>query len=264
MGWKISKPFGGKNSVVNQIASKPAATLIGVGTGGMMGSPVMGAAIGAGITSTQAAARNASTEYQNAQNRAAAAQGSLVDQLNQMAAAEEAKRTALGQTQQQQILDFAKQQELSAADNRTKLAQSLSDQGQQTFSLANPSILEDLNARGLFTSQTARDQSQAQALKEIALANQGTLTNYDLNTQNQINDLKSSGLSAMLGGEQSAIDTALGLRQSAISQQFQNSQAQAQNALAQWLAQQQSRTQLTSSLLGLGGTLGAGALRGAF
>lgn len=185
-------------------------------------------------------------------------------QLQSLADQEEAKRKALGLQQQQQILDFAKQQEASAGDYRTRLAQSLSDQGQQTFQLANPGILEDLNARGLFTSQTARDQSQAQALKEIALANQGTLTNYDTNTQGQINDLKSSALSALLGGEQSAIDTALGLRQQGIQNSFNSAQQQSQNSLAQWLAQQQSRNQLLSSVLGMGGQLGAAGMKGGF
>ena len=221
--------------------------------GGLLGG-IPGALIGGGA-------------LQNINGGSHSGPGQVVDtsaqQLQALADQEEAKRNALGLKQQQQILDFANQQQQSAGDYRTKLAQSLSDQGQQTFQMANPAILEDLNARGLFTSQTARDQSQAQALKEIALANQGTLTNYDTNTQNQINDLKSSGLSAMVGGEQSAVDTALGLRQQGIQNSFNFSQQQSQNTLAQWLAQQQSRNQLTSSIIGLGGQLGAGMLGGA-
>lgn len=245
----------GKNSVVSDIIRHPANTLIGTAI-----VPGFGTMVGAGITENAASGQRADAEHQRQQQAAQDQQNATVSSLEQLAKTEEEKRNALGLKQQQQILDFAEQQTQSAADYRRQLAQSLSSQGQETFSLANPGILEDLNSRGLFTSQTARDEAQARALKEIALANEGTLTNYDINTQGQINDLKTAGLSAMLGGEQSAVDTALGLRQSAISQQFQAAQQASQNSLAQWLAQQQSRNQLISAILGAGGSALGGYL----
>ena len=65
----------------------------------------------------------------------------------------------------------------------------------------NPAILEDLNSRGLFTSQTARDAEQGRLLQQIALQNQG-----------EFEDLRRSALSSELQGEQDALDSGLDLR----------------------------------------------------
>lgn len=135
---------------------------------------------------------------------------------------------------------------------RDALAASLEKQGQQTFQQANPYILEDLNARGFATSPTATAQAQTDALKNIALQNQATLTNYDMGTFDQTEALKQAGLER---------DYALA------------DQARA-DALAESLASRASRDSLTSGLMGLGGNvlqgytmgkaLGGGGLGGLF
>jgi hypothetical protein len=70
----------------------------------------------------------------------------------------------------------------TAAGRRKALADSLASTGQQTFNLQNPSILEDLNRRGLMTSPSTVATYQADALKAIALENQNKLMNFDTTT----------------------------------------------------------------------------------
>lgn len=250
--WSIKKPLGGSNSVVGQMISHPGTTLLG--------GPVLGATVGA-IQSGQQHAQNVANDKQTSANNASdAAQNAL----NQMAADESAKRTALGQQQQQQINAFADQQQGAVADYRKQLASSLANTAQQTFTQANPGILEDLNSRGLFTSQTARDDAQNRALQQLATQQQNTLSNFDTSEFNNLQDIRGTGLSALLGGQQSALDTALELKKAGIQNQFDVAQQQSQQAFAQMLAQQQQRQQMISSILGLGGQLGAGALSGGF
>ena len=76
--------------------------------------------------------------------------------FNDLAEYEEVRRRALGGQAEQTILDRRKQVE-------SQLAKS----GQERFSMQNPAILEDLNRRGLFTSPTAVNSAQAEALKGI-------------------------------------------------------------------------------------------------
>jgi len=175
--------------------------------------------------------------------------------LNQMASEEEARRKALGLQQQGQINEFANQAEADIGAYRKQLANNLSNTSQQTFQQALPGLLEDLNSRGLFTSQTARDQSTNRALQELATQQNQILTNYDTNQFGNIQDLRSGALSALLGGDQSAIDSALALRKAGLQRQFDVQDQNAQNALSQSLAKRQSRDQLLSSLIGLGGSL---------
>lgn len=244
MGWSIKKPFGNSGGSI-------VGTGLGAVAGGLIGGPA-GAAIGASIGGGLGSSFNKTPKAPGLPDNSAA--------MNALAEQEAAKQQALAQQQQQQINDFATQQQKSVADYRGTLAQNLSNTAQQTFQQENPFIMEDLNSRGLFTSQTARDQSQNQALQQLATQQQNTLSNYDTQQFNNIQDIKGSGLSALLGGNQQALDTALQLREAGIQNTFNQQNQQAQMSYAQMLAGQQSRNQMISSVLGLGGTLGAASM----
>jgi len=181
-------------------------------------------------------------------------------ELEQMAISEEAKRQALGLKQRQQIDEFATQMEGNVGDYRKRLAQNLADTSQQTFNQAVPGLLEDLQSRGLFTSQTARDESTNRALQELATQQSNVLSNFDTEQFGNIQDLRGTALSALLGGDQSALDSALALRKAGIQRSFDVTDQNAQNALAQTLAKRQSRDQLISSLIGGGSQIGMGLL----
>lgn len=169
--------------------------------------------------------------------------------------------------------DYLKQLQDSNAARRSTLSTSLFDQGKKTFDLQNPSILEDLNSRGVFSSPTAVASAQANALKEIALANQSKLDQYDTNTKaeedalnaqklSELTGLDTSGLSARLEAEQTGADQAGSLFQSNLEAQRADAQSAQEQALAKSLADKQSRTSLTNSLIGVGGTLGSTLLAG--
>jgi hypothetical protein len=179
--------------------------------------------------------------------------------IEKLALTEEEKRKALGLQQQGQINEFANTMEGEVANYRKRLAQNLADTSQQTFQQATPGLLEDLNARGLFTSQTARDQETNRALQELATQQNNILSDYDTQQFGNIQDLRGTALSALLGGDQSALDSALALRKADIQRSFDVADQNAQNNLAMMLARRQSRDQLTSSLIG-GGGMGIAAL----
>ena len=182
-----------------------------------------------------------------------------ISPIEKLASEEEAKRKALGLQQQGQINEFANTMEGEIANYRKRLAQNLADTSQQTFQQATPGLLEDLNARGLFTSQTARDQETNRALQELATQQNKILSDYDTQQFGNIQDLRGTALSALLGGDQSALDSALALRKADIQRSFDVADQNAQNNLAMMLARRQSRDQLTSSLIGAGG-MGIAAL----
>lgn len=246
MGWSIKKPLGGKNSFVRRNVSKPIPALV---------DP-----LGAAWTDIKANSQNKEAEFAREQQSIADQEAAALGDLDAMARIEEQKRQALGRQQQQQILDFAGQQEQRAKDYRTGLASSLASSGQQFFNQINPSLLEDLNARGLFTSQTARDKSQADALKEIELANQQQLMDFDTQSFNEINDIRGTGLSALLGGDQSALDAALDLRKAGIQRKFDQAAEKKEMAYAEMLAKRQSRDQLLSTIFPMLGQLGSSYL----
>jgi hypothetical protein len=245
MGWSIRKPLGGRNSIVRQTVSHPVGALAG-SVFGLPGSVLGALAGGLGRTSAPGGMDNSSDP----------------NELDALASAEEAKRKALGQQQRQQILGFADETQGRAANFRTGLAQSLSDTGQQFFKRLNPAILEDLNSRGLFTSQTARDQEQSQALGDIARENENSLRAFDTDMFNKVNDIRGTALSSELGGDQSALDSALALRKGAIQRRFDETDATREQNFANMLSKRQSRDSLIASLLGLGGRLGAASLAG--
>ncbi len=181
-------------------------------------------------------------------------------QFDQLANNEFTQRTALGQKQQGQINSFADDQAKRAADYRATLAKSLADTSAATFKSMNPGILEDLNSRGLFTSQTARDQEQGRLLSDLATNQKQQLTAFDNQNYGDQNDTRSQGLNALLGGDQSALDSSLALRKAGLTRQFDTADTAANNSFAAQLAKKQSKDQLLQSLLGLGGQLGSAAI----
>lgn len=251
----IKKPLGSKNSVINRVISKPIPALVGSATMGPFG-----AALGAGLTDTNANFASKTAEAEREQQSAADEAAAAAGDLEAMARLEEGKRQALGKQQQQQILGFADEQEKRGSDYRTKLAASLASTGRGVFERENPNILEDLNARGLFTSQTARDQEQGRLLKDIALNEQQQLSSFDTDQFNDISDIRGTGLSALLSGDQSALDSALELRKAGIQRRFDEADARKEQSYAEMLAKRQSRDNLIGGILGLGGSLGGGLL----
>ena len=238
MGWSIKKPLGSKNSFINRTISKTLRPAI--------------------YSDIMANSSNKQGEYEREQRAAADQAAAAAGDLEAMARIEERKRQDLGLKQRGQINTFADEQQGRATDFRRGLAESLTKRGQDTFNLMNPSILEDLNSRGLFTSQTARDKSQADALKEIEIENQRQLLNFDTQSFNDISDIRGTGLSALLGGDQSALDAALELRKAGIQRKFDEADAAREQSFAEMLARRQSRDQMIQGLLGLG----AGAFGG--
>lgn len=172
-----------------------------------------------------------------------------------LASNEEARRRALGELSRDEILKLAQTYSSEAAKRRAALTASLSDTAAQTFGQQNPKILEDLNARGLFTSPTAVSNSQNEVLKQIALKNQEQLTGFDDQTFNELNSLRGAGVSAQLQGEQDALDSGLDLNRAALEKQFQDEQFAQEQALAEKLAKEQQRNALYGSLISTGGNL---------
>lgn len=128
---------------------------------------------------------------------------------------------------------------LDASKTREGLASSLTDSGTSLFKSANPYLLEDLNARGLFTSPSAVNQSQSDALGKIANENRTILNDYDTDVLNQ--------RYAILGG-------GLGAKYDTIN-------SVNQDAMSRYLAKRSSRDSLISSVLGGAGSIGAGLLK---
>lgn len=238
-------------NVVKKTVSNPL-TILGA-TGGLVGGPVgalTGTAIG-GLLNRKTAKANKGT----ASNVA-----NTPSDIEKLAIDEEAKRKALGLQQQQQINEFATQMEGDTANYRKRLAQNLADTSQQTFQQAVPGLLEDLQSRGLFTSQTARDQETNRALQELATQQGNILSDFDTQQFSNIQDLRGTALSSLLGGDQSALDSALALRKAGIQRSWDAADQAAQNSLAQTLAKRQSRDQLLSSIIGGGSSIGLGML----
>lgn len=220
--------------------------------------------------------------------------GRSVDELKIIADGKTAsdKKQALADTQRKQINTYADEFTKTAATRRGDLASSLAganknildqytksitDQGQEAFRLATPGILEDLHSRGLSSSSSEVANANARALQMLANQEQGEvgdltaqlgqdtrsrLAGFDDNTFNQINDLRGSGLEAMLGGDQSALDAELGSRTSALNRAFDVADQDREQRLAQYMAKKQSRNQLVGSLIGAGTTIAGAAIGG--
>lgn len=159
----------------------------------------------------------------------------------------------------------------TGARRRAELARSLSDTAQKNFQLQNPYILEDLNARGVFTSPTAVNQAQAQALKQLEIGNQGQLLGYD-EQQRQLEDVfKNQRLNTLTGfdtaatsqrlqSSQDALDAALDLRRGKLQNTLEAKSAYEQAQVARDLASRKSRNDLLGSVIQLGGTIGGALL----
>lgn len=184
-------------------------------------------------------------------------------QFNNLGDNELAKRTQLGKDSRGKINTYADDQANRAAAYRASLAKSLSDTSANVFKNMNPGILEDLNSRGLFTSQTARDQEQGRLLSDLATKENQQLTDFDTQNYGDQNDLRSQGLNAELSGDQSGLDAQLGLQKAGLTRQFNVQDTNAENSFAADLAKRKSKDQLLQSLLGVGGQLAGAGIRGA-
>lgn len=221
----------------------------------------------------------------------------------QLAESERIQKEQLAKKQQQQILGFAGEYDTSAKARRDALAKSLSDKEaalkagyeselgrygqdlatsrQKTFEAANPKILEDLNRRGLFTSESAVNQAQAEKLKELQAADEskmgdarlglfgdlqnfseqgsGILNNFDTGNFEAGQELRGQGLSTLLGGSQSALDSALELRRGGLEHNYASSEAAANRAFSESLARKQRQNDLYAAGIGAVGAVGEGA-----
>jgi len=135
------------------------------------------------------------------------------------------------------------------AARRAMLSESLTKQGRDLFNLKSPQMLEDLNAKGVFTSETARNQAEADALKEIALSNQRYLNEFDT---------AATGID--VANDQASLENILDIRRSELENQLQEGQANREQDFATNLASQQRKQGLLESLIGVGGTLGGAYL----
>lgn len=180
--------------------------------------------------------------------------------FNDLASYEEQRRRQLGQNYGQSINEFTNQYTTDAAKRRSALSDSLNSSGQKFFEQNNPYLLEDLNSRGLLTSPSAVGQSQAEALKQIDLANQDKLNAFDTQTYGDENQLKLSGLTGQLQANQDALDSGLDLRRTDLESRLQDANANREEALANSLADKQGRNSLYGSLIGAGGSIGSALL----
>ncbi len=216
----MKKPFGGKSSFVNNVIKHPGATLVGATVPGL--GP-LGSAVGA-------LADNANT---NALNKAHDANS----QLN--------RDPGMGNVDQAQIEALyrkrASDYSTEAQPFREQLVNSLTNSGAELFKKTNPYILQDLNSRGLFTSESAVNKSQSDALSEIAAENRNTLNDFDTDIFNNTQQLKTTGVT------------------SGLQRTFDVADRASQERLAKYLAKKQSRDQLINSLIGFGANVGSSA-----
>lgn len=175
---------------------------------------------------------------------------------------EKKKIEDLAAKQQGQINTFADDYSVRAKSKREELAAALQKNNQDAFELQNPYILEDLNARGLFRSDTAVNSAQAEAMKELELDRSNKLLAFDTSAFGDEQDLRSGGLSTLLGGDQSALDTALNARRSGLEMAYNQVMSSQEQALAQSLAKKKRRADLNNALIGATGQAGAAAIGG--
>lgn len=192
--------------------------------------------------------------------------------FDELAAYEEAKRAKSGDTYQDLINQLRTGIEgqfgtalgdvqSTGATRRAELARSLTDSARQNFELQNPAILEDLNARGVFSSPTAVAQAQAQALKELEVGNQAELRGFDTEQRGLEDELKQARLEAVSGltgagttgklqALQDALDAALDLRRGKLEGTLADRAASREESLARSLARKQQQGDIISSLIG--------------
>lgn len=237
LGSKLKKVAGKVGAVVNPVTALPII-------GGIAGGKILGDALSPRDINLP--------QYDPYGDR---------NEFNQLADNEFKARTDLGQKQQGQINTYADDQAKRAGEYRATLAKSLADTSANTFKSMNPGILEDLNSRGLFTSQTARDQEQGRLLSDLANEQNKQLTAFDTQNYGDVNSIRDEGLNALLGGDQSALDSSLALRKAGLTRQFDNADTYKEQEFAAQLAKKQSKDQLLQALLGTAGQLGGAAIR---
>jgi hypothetical protein len=221
------------------------------------------------------------------------------DALSRQADAERILREAQATKQREQIGQFATEFETSAEARRKALAdrlaaqtgeletagqaelgrygQDLATSRQKTFQQANPYILEDLNRRGLLTSETATADAQARKLAELEAADEANLgqarlglfedtqgfresganllNQFDTGVFEEGQNIRGSGLESYLGGNQAALEEALGLRRSKIERDFGLADAASERAFSSSLAKKQRSNDLLSAGIGAVGTI---------
>lgn len=222
-----------------------------------------------------------------------------VSEEGKLAEAERIQREALAKTQQQQISGFATEFDTAAGVRRNALAESmaakerelqggyetelgkygqdLASSRQKTFEQANPYILEDLNRRGLLTSETAVTGAQADALKALQAQDEAklggarldlfsdlqdyrergsdVLNQFDTGTFEAGQDIRGSGLSALLGGNQEALDSALELRRGGLERKYLTADQASEQAFANSLARKKRRSDIASAAISAAGGL---------
>lgn len=226
------------------------------------------------------------------------------DALGREAQAEQVLREAQAAQQREQIGQFATEFETSAEARRKALADRLAQQTgeletageaelgrygqdlatsrQKTFEQANPFILEDLNRRGLLTSETAVGQAQAQKLADLQAQDEAKLAQarlglfqdtqgfregganllneFDTGVFSEGQNIRGGGLEAYLGGNQAALDEALGLRRSKIERDFGLADTAAERAFASSQAKKNRQNQLLGAGISAGGNIGSAFL----
>lgn len=153
--------------------------------------------------------------------------------INELAAEQEAKRTS--------YLDETRKT-LSArrAENVAKLQGRFAEQSR----LEMPHVLEDLNSRGLFNSESA----VANAIAEKQAGNSLQVQGFE-----QQQSMADSALEDQISSD--IIEGRLGMEQEGLRRRFGLEDAATQGRLAQMLAARQAKSQRNSSLIGLGGQL---------
>lgn len=139
---------------------------------------------------------------------------------------------------------FGKSSSEDILKTRDELSKSLGSYGSEFFKQQNPALLEDLNTRGLLTSQSEVANKEAQALKEIELKNSDYLSQFD-----------TAALSARLQGGQDALDAGLDLRRGGLEQSHADANSQSELDAANRLADKAGRNSLYGSLIGAGGSI---------
>lgn len=210
--------------------------------------------------------------------------GSTTD-IGREAQTEKVLQDALAQQQQEKIGQFATEFSASAEAKRKALADRLAEQTaglsakgeeaigryagdlatsrQKTFEQANPYLLEDLNRRGLLTSETAVGDAQARALAELQAQDESKLGQARLGLADQLasyeamgnenlgafeqgafgneQSIRGEGLNTLLSGGQGALEDALGLKRNELESKYNMAQAQADRQYASELARQQRK-----------------------
>jgi hypothetical protein len=186
-------------------------------------------------------------------------QGQISQFGTEYTAAADAKRKALADQLAQQTGQIETQNQAELG----RFGEDLASSRANTFKQATPGILEDLNSRGLFTSESAVNNAQSQALANLSaqdesklgqarlglygdmqdFQNQGNqnLNQFDQSAFGQGQDIQGEGLNTLIGGNQSALDSALGLRRNELENKYNMAQSAADRQFASQLAKQQKK-----------------------